>query len=148
MSLETQIMQDIKEAMLSKNSLKLEVFRSIKSAILLVKTERGAEDLTEEKEIEILQKLLKQRKESQKIYNEQNRLDLAKYEANQASIISQYLPEPYTLEELEELIMGLIEELNISSKQEMGKLMSAVMNKAKGRADGKTISNIVKEKLG
>ena len=147
MNLETKIMQDIKEAMLAKDTLKLEVYRSIKSAILLAKTEKKSELLTQEKELEILQKLLKQRRESEKIYTTQLRLDLANHEKNQADIILKYLPTPYTKDQLEGIIDILIKELNISSKQEIGKLISAVMQKAKGRADGKSISQLVKEKI-
>lgn len=147
MGLEKKIMNDIKEAMLTKNSLKLEVCRAIKSAILLAKTEKKSEGLTSERELNILQKLLKQRKESEKIYIEQSRLDLANFEKDQAQIIAKYLPEPYTKIELEELIDTLIKELEISSKKEMGKLISAVMSKVKGKSDGKTISEIVKQKL-
>ena len=147
MDLETKIMQDIKEAMLAKDVLKLEVCRSIKSAILIAKTEKTMEVLSEEKELEILQKLLKQRKESERIYTTQSRLDLAKHEKSQANIISKYLPIPYTKNELEQLVDALIKELNIYSKQEMGKLISAVMEKVKGRADGRSVSDVVKEKL-
>jgi uncharacterized protein YqeY len=147
MKLEEKIMNDIKSAMLSKDTLKLEVCRSIKSAILLAKTEKKSQELTELKEIEILQKLFKQRQESQKIYLEQKRTDLAQHEENQATIIKEYLPQPYTPEELEHLINSLMTELGIASKQDMGKLISAVMSKAKGRADGRTISDSVKKKL-
>ncbi|MAQ70489.1 MAG: glutamyl-tRNA amidotransferase [Flavobacteriales bacterium] len=147
MSLETRIMEDIKSAMLSKDTLRLEVCRSIKSAILLLKTGRDSEDLTEEKEIEILQKLLKQRQDSAKIYLEQKRLDLAKHEEGQARIISSYLPTPYSHKELEELIDLLMVELNINSMKDMGRLIASAISRAKGRSDGKTISTIVKKKL-
>tara|TARA_Y100001968_G_C19339874_1_gene708898 strand:+ start:609 stop:1079 length:471 start_codon:yes stop_codon:yes gene_type:complete len=147
MNLENKIMNDIKAAMLSKDTLKLEVLRAIKSEILLVKTNKHSVSLTEEKENFILQKLLKQRKESQKIYASQGRMDLANTELNQANIILSYLPKPYTIEELEALVHAVMEELNITSKQDMGKLMSKVLKKSQGRADGKTISEIVKQKL-
>ena len=147
MGLENKIMQDIKDAMLSKNKLKLEVCRSIKSAILLAKTEKGEGDVEEIRELDILQKLLKQRKESEKIYKEQSRFDLAQKEQNQAKIISTYLPEQYGQLELENIIDTLIKELSISSKKDMGKLISSVLKKVKGRADGKMISEIVKKKL-
>jgi uncharacterized protein YqeY len=147
MSLELRIMEDIKSAMLSKDTLKLEVCRSIKSEILLLKTGKSVEDLTDSKEIEILQKLLKQRHDSAKIYLDQKRLDLAKHEGNQARIISEYLPKPYTHQELEELIDQLIQELNITSMQDMGRLIAETLNRSKGRADGKTISGVVKQKL-
>ena len=147
MRLEVRIMEDIRSAMLSKDTLKLEVCRSIKSAILLLKTGRDAKDLTESKEIEILQKLFKQRQDSAKIYYQQKRLDLAKHEEDQARIISSYLPKQYTSEELEHLIDQLIGELNITSMKDMGRLIASVIIRAKGRADGKTISAIVKKKL-
>jgi uncharacterized protein YqeY len=147
MSLESRIMEDIKSAMLSKDALKLEVCRSIKSSILLLKTGKGAEDLTDLKEIEILQKLLKQRQDSAKIYLDQNRLDLAKHEENQARIISSYLPEQYTNEELEELIDELIKELNVTSMKDMGRLIASTISRVKGKSDGKTISKVVKKKL-
>ena len=147
MSLEKKIMHDLKNAMLNKDTLKLEVCRAIKSAILIAKTDKSSQELTELKEIEILQKLLKQRKESKKIFLETGREDLAEHEDNQATIIATYLPEPYTNEELELLIDSLIVELQINSKKDMGKLIAAVMNKSKGRADGRTISDFVKQKL-
>ena len=147
MNLETKIMQDIKQAMLAKDVLKLEVCRSIKSAILIAKTSKKLEVLSEEKELEILQKLLKQRKEAEKIYIKQSRLDLAKHENSQANIISNYLPTPYTRDELEQLIDDFMKELDIHSKQDMGKLISIVMGRVKGRADGRSVSEVVKEKL-
>ena len=147
MSLESKIMEDIKSAMLSKDTLKLEVCRSIKSAILLLKTGKGAEDLNDSKEIEILQKLLKQRKDSAKIYLDQKRFDLAKHEEDQARIIADYLPKPYTPEELEDLIDQLIDELNIRSMKDMGRLIASAVSRAQGKSDGKTISEIVKKKL-
>ena len=103
MNLENNIMNDIKAAMFVKDSLRLEVLRAIKSEILLVKTDKKSTSLTEEKEIEILQKLLKQRKDAEKIYNEQGRIDLAENEQNQAAVISTYLPKPYTKEQVEDL---------------------------------------------
>ncbi len=147
MDLEQKIIQDIKASMLAKNSLKLEVCRSIKSAIILAKSEKGFDKMTEKKEIEILQKLYKQRKESYSIYVNQKRLDLANYEDSQAKIISTYLPVPYTLNELEELITDIMQELGLFSKQDMGPLMNVIMQRAKGRADGKTISGILAKKL-
>ena len=147
MSLEQQIIQDIKASMLAKNSLKLEVCRSIKSAIILAKAEKGFDEMTKEKEIEILQKLYKQRKESYSIYINQKRLDLAEYEDAQAKIISKYLPEPYTLDQLEKLITDIMQDLGLFSKQDMGSLMKTIMQQVKGRADGKTISGILSKKL-
>ena len=147
MNLENKIMNDIKQSMLAKDSLRLEVLRAIKSEILIVKTDKNSKPLTEDKEILILQKLLKQRKDAEKIYASQERGDLAKHEHNQASIILSYLPEPYTISQIESLIDSVMQELNIKSKQEMGKLMSVVLQRSKGRADGKAVSEIVQQKL-
>ena len=147
MNLEQKIIEDIKTSMLAKDSLKLEVCRSIKSAIILAKSEKGFDKITKEKEIEILQKLHKQRKESYAIYINQKRLDLAEHEDAQAKIISTYLPVPYTLDELEELINTIMQELSMFSKKDMGSLMNTIMSRVKGRADGKTISTILSGKL-
>tara|TARA_B100000902_G_C27179326_1_gene848099 strand:- start:533 stop:982 length:450 start_codon:yes stop_codon:yes gene_type:complete len=147
MNLEKKIIIDIKEAMLSKNVVRLEVCRAIKAAILIEKTNKGGVILNEEKELQILQKLLKQRRESEKIYNDQSRLDLAKNEKDQAEIIESYLPSQYTEQELENIIDNLIKELNILSKKDMGRLMSAIITKVQGKADGKKIATIVQQKL-
>ena len=147
MSLEQKIMADIKVAMVAKDSLRLEVLRSIKSAILLVKTDKKSSDLDEDKEVQILQKLLKQRKESCEIYLKQDRLDLASHEKNQASIISNYLPTPYSELELQDLVNNVMKENNLYKKSDMGQLISLVMKNVKGRADGKSVSEIVKQKL-
>ena len=147
MSLEQKIMADIKVAMVAKDSLRLEVLRSIKSAILLVKTDKNSSDLDEDKEVQILQKLLKQRKESCEIYLKQNRLDLASHEKNQASIISNYLPTPYSDLELQDLVNNIMKENNLYNKSDMGQLISLVMKNVKGRADGKSVSEVVKQKL-
>ena len=147
MSLELKIIQDIKTAMLSKDKVRLEVCRAIKSAILLYKTEKNNNQLTEKKEIEILQKLYKQRNEAFRIFSEQKRFDLSEQEKLQADIIMEYLPQPYTLEELELLVDQVIKESNLGSKKDMGKLIGLIISKVKGRADGQTISKIVKQKL-
>ena len=147
MDLEQKIIQDIKHSMLSKNSIKLEVCRSIKSAIILAKSEKGFDGFTEEKEIEILQKLYKQRKESSAIYVNQKRTDLAEHEDAQARIIATYLPVPYSINELEEVINNIMNELDLFSKKDMGRLMSVILQRVKGRADGKTISRILSKKL-
>ena len=147
MDLEKKIMHDLKAAMLEKNNLKLEVCRSIKSSILLAKTEKTIQVLTIQKEIEILQRMLKQRRESAKIYQEQGRLDLSKNEQDQAMLIEEYLPNQYTTEELEQVVDDIMKKLNLYSVQDMGQLMSAVISESKGRADGKTIASIVKKKL-
>ena len=147
MSLEKKIMNDIKSAMIAKNALKLEVLRAIKSEILLLKTSKDSSSLTEEKEILLLQKLLKQRSESQKIYDEKGRHDLAEHEKRQAKFIKSYLPNPYSSQEIEFLVDSVIKELDAVSKKDMGRVMSVVMQRAKGRADGKTLSDCIKQKL-
>ena len=147
MSLEEKITRDIKNAMLTKNNTKLQVCRSIKSAILIAKTEKGGVELNQEKEIEILQRLLKQRRESEKIYREKSRFDLANEEYEQANMILIYLPEPYTLEETEKLISVVMKDLNVNSKKDMGKLISEVIKRGKGRVSGKTASSLIQKKL-
>ena len=147
MSLEKKIMNDIKSAMIAKNALELEVLRAIKSEILLLKTSKSSSSLTEEKEILLLQKLLKQRSESQKIYDEQGRHDLAENEKSQANFIKGYLPNPYSSQEIESLVDLVIKELGAVSKKDMGRVMSVVMQRAKGRADGKTLSDCIKQRL-
>ena len=119
MTLEKKIMHDLKNAMLSKNSVQLEVCRAIKSAILISKTEKSSSNLNLSKEMEILQKLLKQRKESEKIYLEKGRLDLAQEENAQAELISKYLPEPYSLSELEEIVDMIMREMEITEKKDI-----------------------------
>ena len=147
MSLEKKIMNDIKDAMLAKDTIKLDVCRAIKSAILILKTQKSSIDLSEDKELQILQKLLKQRKESESIFKNQGRLDLAQNEKAQADILLTYLPKPYDRDELLVLIDQLMIESGINSRKDMGKLISLVIQKVKGRSDGKMISDCVKEKL-
>ena len=147
MSLEQKIMNDIKSAMIAKDVLKLEVLRAIKSEILLLKTNKDSAVLTEEKEIILLQKLLKQRGEAQIIYQEQGRSDLAEHEKNQSEVIRSYLPSPYSMQEIEILVDSVIKELDAVSKQDMGRVMSVVVQRAKGRADGRTLSSCIKGKL-
>ena len=147
MNLEQKIINDIKASMLAKDSLKLEVLRAIKSEILILKTNKNSMSLTPEKEILLLQKLLKQRNEAQKIYHEQGRNDLSEHEKNQANIIKNYLPDPYSPQEIEDLVDSVIKELNATSKQDMGRVMSLVIQRAKGRADGRAFSECIKNKL-
>ncbi len=146
MSLESRITKDIKNAILKKDSAKLEVCRSIKSEILLVKTAKGV-TIDAQKEIEILQRLLKQRIESEKIFKSENRQDLALCEQQQAKIISSYLPKPFTIDELSSLIDKLMIEINVSSISDMGRLISEAIRRSEGRATGKMISDLAKEKL-
>jgi len=149
MSLINQIDQDIKQAMLAKQADRLRGLRAIKSALLLAKTEKGAaEELTQDAEIKVLQKLVKQRKESADIYKAQNRDDLYQIEMDEMSVIEPYLPQQMTRFEIEGYLQELIGRLGVTSVQEMGKVMGAANKELAGRADGKTISEVVKQLLG
>ncbi len=148
MSLQKEIMTAMKEAMKAKDSVALESLRAIKSAILLVQTESGAKaELTEEQEIKILQKLVKQRKDSATIFTEQGREDLAGPELAQVAVIEKFLPEPLTEEEIEKVVVAVIDQVGAQGMKDMGKVMGMVSKELAGQADGKTISTIVKNKL-
>jgi uncharacterized protein YqeY len=148
MSLSTQIMDALKTAMKEKNTEALAALRAVKSALLLAQTESGAkEELTEDAEIKILQKLVKQRKDSATIFTEQNRTDLAEPEIAQAAIIEQFLPAQLSAEEVTKVVDAIIAQTGASSMADMGKVMGMANGKLGGQADGKTISTIVKERL-
>jgi len=148
MSLITQIDQDIKQAMLAKQEARLRGLRAIKSALLLARTEKGAsEDLNAETEIRVLQKLVKQRKESADIYQAQNREDLYKIEVEEMEVIEGYLPKQMSREEIETFLKDLITRVGASSVKDMGKVMGAANKELAGKADGKTISELVKQLL-
>ena len=148
MSLQQDIMTALKEAMKSKDQIALTALRAVKSAILVAQTESGAkEDLTEDQELKILQKLVKQRKDSAAIYLEQDRKDLALPEIDEAEVINQFLPEAITDEEIEKVVVATIEQIGAEGMKDMGKVMGMVSKELAGQADGKTISNIVKAKL-
>ena len=148
MNIENQINESIKDSMKKKDSLRLESLRSIKSAILIEKTKFYSDKTLDENEIiKILQRLVKQRNDSAKIYNEQNREDLANIEVAQSKIISEFLPEQLNKTELTEIINTTITELNASSMKDMGTVISEVNKKVSGRAEGRTIAEIVKNKL-
>lgn len=148
MSLQTKIMEAMKVAMKDKDTLALQALRSVKSAILLAQTETGAKaEISEEEEMKILQKLVKQRKDSAAIYQEQGRTDLADPELTEASIIEQFLPAPLDEAKVAAIIDEVIAQLGATSMADMGKVMGLANQKMVGRADGKTISGIVKNKL-
>jgi uncharacterized protein YqeY len=148
MSLENTVNQDIKTAMLAKNETSLRSLRAIKSALLLAKTEKGAaQELTEEAEIKVLQRLVKQRKESADIYTSQNRADLYQIETDEIEVIEKYLPKQLSQEELNSYIQGLITKLNVTSVKEMGKIMGVANKELSGKADGKAISETIKNLL-
>lgn len=146
MSLEQQIMADLKAAMLAKNEAGLRAIRAIKSAILLAKTSGGGE-LKPEDEVKMLQKLVKQRQESIEIYKTQNRDDLAKPEIEEVEIISKYLPAMMSEEEVREAVKAAISSTGASSPAEMGKVMGVVTKQLAGKADNKMVSALVKELL-
>ncbi|MDC8003211.1 GatB/YqeY domain-containing protein [Aureisphaera galaxeae] len=148
MSLQKQIMEAMKTAMKEKNTTALEALRAVKSALLLAQTEKGAkEELSEDQEIKLLQKLVKQRKDSAAIFTEQGRDDLAEPEIAQAAIIEEFLPEQMSEEEVTKVVDAIIAETGASSMKDMGKVMGMANGQLKGRADGKTISTIVKQRL-
>src|ERR1700750_1080120 len=149
MSLITQKAQDIKQAMRAKQADRLRALRAIKSALLLAKTEKGAaEELTQDGEIKVLQKLAKQRKESADIYKTQNRDDLYTIEMDELAVIEEYLPQQMSRFEIEGYLQELIGRLGVTSVQEMGKVMGTANKELAGRADGKTVSEVVKQLLG
>jgi len=149
MSLITQIDQDIKQAMLGKQEARLRGLRAIKSALLLARTEKGAsEDITPETEIKVLQRLIKQRRESADIYKTQNREDLYKIEAEEMEVIEAYLPKQMERSEVASYLKELIGRVGATSVKDMGKVMGAANKELAGKADGRTISDVVRELLG
>lgn len=149
MSLEQKINQDIKAAMIAKDNAKLRGLRAIKAAILLAKTEKTqVEELNEDTEIKVLQKLAKQRKESGEIYKTQNRDDLYQIEMEELQVIEGYLPKQLDRSAIEEVVKGIIAESGATSIKDMGKVMGVANQKLAGQADGKTISEVVKSLLG
>ena len=148
MSLQQQVMEEIKTAMKAKDKVALESLRAIKSALLLLQTETGSgEEITEEAEIQLVQKLVKQRKDSAAIFLKQGRNDLAEPELAQVAIIEKFLPTQLTEEEIEKVVIKAIETTGADGMKDMGKVMGIVSKDLAGQADGKTISMIVKKKL-
>lgn len=147
MGLQQDIMTAMKTAMKSKDQTALTALRAVKSEILLAKTSGANEELTEADEIKILQKLVKQRKDSAAIFLEQGRKDLALPEIDEAEVISQFLPEQLSAEEIEKVVVMTIDDIGASGMKDMGKVMGIVSKELAGQADGKAISTIVKAKL-
>lgn len=148
MSLQTKVMEALKEAMKAKDTVALESLRAIKSAILLAKTEAGAsEELSEADELKLLQKLVKQRKDSAALYTQQGRNDLAEPELAQMTVIEKFLPAQLSEAEVEEALKGIIAQVGATSPKDMGKVMGAATKQLAGKADGKLISDIVKKLL-
>ena len=145
----TTIDQEIKQAMLAKDQAKLRGLRAIKAAILLARTEKGqAEELTEEGEMKILQRLVKQRKESATIYKEQGREDLFTVEQEEIDVINQFLPQQLSNEAIAIVVARIITETGATSIKEMGKVMGLANKELAGKADGKLIGELVKAQLG
>ena len=148
MGLQENVMTELKAAMKAKDTVALEALRAIKSAILLAQTEKGGGDgLSEADEIKLVQKLVKQRKDSAAIFSEQGRNDLAEPELAQVVVIEKFLPEQLTEEEIEKVVVQTIDAVGASGMKDMGKVMGIVSKELAGQADGKTISSIVKSKL-
>lgn len=148
MSLQNDIMDAIKNAMKAKDTVALESLRAVKSALLLAQTESGAkEELAAEEEIKLLQRLVKQRKDSANIYIEQGRQDLADPELEQAAVIEKFLPAQLSEEEVEAVVKKIIADNGFSGMADMGKVMGIASKELAGTADGKTISNAVKKAL-
>jgi len=142
-------MTDLKTAMLAKDEKSLRSLRAIKAAILLAKTSEGAAgELKEDDEIKLLQKLVKQRKDSLEIYQQQKRVDLAQKEQEEIEVIEKFLPKQLSADELQLEIKKIIAETGASSSADMGKVMGIATKKLSGKADGKTISAAVRELLG
>jgi uncharacterized protein YqeY len=147
MSLEQIITADLKAAMLAKNEAGLRAIRAVKSAILLAKTSAGGKELSAEDEVKMLQKLVKQRQESIDIYKQQGREDLAEPEQEEVDIISKYLPQMMSEDEIRVVVTQAIAETGAKSPQEMGKVMGVVTKQLAGKADNKIVSALVKELL-
>jgi uncharacterized protein len=147
MNLFDKISDDLKSAMLARQKERLESLRAIKTALILAKTESASHDLSPDLELKILQKLVKQRRESAEIFKSQNRMDLFQKEVDEAAIIEEYLPKQMTEAELVPLLRGIIERTGASSPKDMGKVMGIASKELAGKADGKMIADKVKELL-
>lgn len=146
--LQQTIDQDIKTAMLAKDNVRLRGLRAIKAALLNAKTEKGASEiLTEEAEVKVLQRLVKQRKESAEIYAGQNRPDLEQIEQEELEVIEAYMPKQLDREAIKRFVQDVITRSGASSSKDMGKVMGMVNKELAGKADGKTISEVVRESL-
>ncbi len=148
MSLFDKISEDIKNAMLAKDKIRLEALRGVKKEFLEAKTAKGSDgDLSDDTALKILQKMVKQRKDSASIYSEQNRPELAEKELAEIAVLETYLPKQMSAEELEAEISKIIEEVGATSAKDMGKVMGAATKKLAGKAEGKAISDAVRKML-
>ncbi|MEN8882244.1 MAG: GatB/YqeY domain-containing protein [Polaribacter sp.] len=148
MSLQKEVMNKMKQAMKAKDTIALQALRAVKSAFLLAKTETGSqEELTEDQELKIIQKQVKQRKDSATIFLKEGREDLAAPELAEIAILEQFLPEALTEAEIEGVVIATIDNLNASGMQDMGKVMKVVQEALAGQAEGKIISTLVRKHL-
>jgi uncharacterized protein YqeY len=148
MSLQKQIMEEMKAAMKSKDTIALQALRAVKSAFLLAKTQTGAgDDLTEEQEMKIIQKQVKQRKDSAAIFIEQGRQDLADPELAEIAVLEKFLPEALSEEAVAKVVVDTIAKVGAAGMKDMGKVMGIVSKQLAGQADGKIISMLVKKHL-
>ena len=147
MALEQSIMAELKAAMLAKDEAKLRALRAIKAAIILLKTSEAGKEISEEEEMKMLQKLVKQRKESIDIYTKQGREDLAKTEHEEVAVIEMFLPQMMSEEEIRVALQDIIASVGATSAAEMGKVMGAANKAFAGKADNKIVSVLVKEML-
>ncbi len=147
MSLEAKIITDLKAAMKAKDKVALRGIRAIKSQIILAKTDGSGKDLDEAAEIKMLQKMVKQRKDSISIYEKQNRPELAATEKEEVEVIERYLPQQMNEAELTGVLQAIIAQTGATSMKDMGKIMGMASKQLGGKADGKTISGIVKKLL-
>lgn len=147
MSLFDKISEDLKSAMLARQKDRLESLRAIKTALLLAKTESGTHDLSTDQEMKILQKMVKQRRESAEIYKTQNREELYQNEMKEAGIIEEYLPKQMSEDELVVVLKSIIQRVGATSPKDMGKVMGTASKELAGKADGKMIADKVKELL-
>ncbi len=148
MSLQKQVMDKMKEAIKARDEVALEALRAVKSAFLLAKTETGVqEELTEEQELKIIQKQVKQRKDSAAIFIKQDRQDLADPELAEIMVLEHFLPEALSEEKIEEVVLTIISKIGASGMKDMGKVMGMVTKELSGQADGKIISTLVKKNL-
>ena len=148
MSLQTEVMDKMKEAMKAKDTFALQALRAVKSAFLIAKTATGVqEEITADQELKIIQKQVKQRKDSAAIFIQQNRQDLADPELAEIAVLEQFLPEALSEEAIAKVVIETIAKLGASGMKDMGKVMGVVSNELSGKADGKIISTLVKQQL-
>lgn len=147
MKLEEKIMSEMKSAMKAKDKIALEALRAIKSAILMAKTDGSGDELDEGTEIALLQKQIKMRKDAAEQFESQNRKEMAENELKQAEVIERFLPEQMSDEEIKSAVIAIIQEVGAESMKDMGKIMNLANEKMAGKADGKTIANMVKNLL-